>query len=66
LKEYSKTKEEILIGEGDIPWNSIFDFCETSGETEYYILEQENYPFPPLESVKRSLEGYRVLQAKRQ
>jgi sugar phosphate isomerase/epimerase len=65
MKEYSKAKEEILIGEGDVPWNALFDLCETTAATEYYIVEQENYPYPPLESVKRSLEGLKGLLAKR-
>ena len=29
----------------------VFDLCETLGGTEWYIVEQESYAYPPLECV---------------
>jgi len=59
LKEYSTTNDSALIGEGDIDWDEVFNVCETIGGTEWYIVEQESYAYPPLECVKRCLENLR-------
>jgi sugar phosphate isomerase/epimerase len=61
LKEYSATNDKALIGEGDVRWDVIFDLCETSGATEWYIVEQESYAYPPLECVDRCLQKLREL-----
>jgi len=57
LKEYAASDELALIGEGDMDWQSVFDVCETTGGTEWYIVEQESYKVPPVEAVKRCLEA---------
>jgi len=59
LKEYSATNDSALIGEGDVDWDELFNTCETIGGTEWYIVEQESYAYPPLECVKRCLENLR-------
>jgi sugar phosphate isomerase/epimerase len=64
LKSYSKTAGKTdprlgyrpLIGEDDIPWDEVFQACETIGGTEWYIVEYESDAFPPLEAVRRFLE----------
>jgi len=61
LKEYSATNDQALIGEGDIPWDDIFRLCETSGGTEWYIVEQESYAYPPMECVDRCLQNLRKM-----
>lgn len=55
LKEYSATNDKALIGEGDVPWTEVFSLCEGMGGTEWYIVEQESYAYPPLECVERCL-----------
>ena len=60
LKEYSKTKQA-LIGEGEVRWAEFFHLCETIGVTQWYIVEQETYPYPPLESVKRCLQALKAM-----
>jgi len=57
LKEYSKTNDKALIGEGDVRWRDVFRLCETVGGTKCYIVEQESYPYPPLECVDRCLKA---------
>lgn len=57
LKEYAHDKELVLIGDGDVAWDAVFDVVEDQGVTDWYIVEQENYPYPPLESCARSLEA---------
>jgi sugar phosphate isomerase/epimerase len=61
LKEFSPTNDKALIGEGDIPWDRIFELCETTGGTEWYIVEQESYAYPPLECVDKCLQNLRKM-----
>jgi len=61
LKEFSATNEKALIGEGEMKWKEFFRVCETMGGTEWYIVEQESYAYPPLECVKRDLENLKSL-----
>lgn len=59
LKEYSASNEKALIGEGDVRWDEFFSLCESIGGTEWYIVEQETYAYPPLECVHRCLQNLR-------
>ncbi len=61
LKEYSATNDRAIIGEGDVDWPAIFRICETSGVTEWYIVEQESYAYPPLECVERCLQALKAM-----
>jgi len=61
VKEYSASNPKALVGEGDIDWKQLFDVCETVGGTKWYIVEQEKYPYPPLESIKRCLDNLREM-----
>jgi sugar phosphate isomerase/epimerase len=56
LKEYSATNDKALIGEGDVPFSRIFDVCESTGGTKWYIVEQESYAYPPLECAERCIK----------
>jgi sugar phosphate isomerase/epimerase len=60
-KEFSKTRPNPLIGEGDVPWTRIFELCETIGDTEWYIVEQESYAYPPMECIDRCLKNLRAM-----
>ena len=61
LKEYSAARPEVLLGQGDVPWAQVFQVCEAAGSTEWYIIEQETYPVPPLECIRRCREALRDL-----
>jgi sugar phosphate isomerase/epimerase len=61
LKEYAKDNDKALVGEGDVPWDKVFQLCETIGNTEWYIVEQESYAFPPLECVDRCLQALKAM-----
>jgi sugar phosphate isomerase/epimerase len=56
LKEYSPD-DTAMIGEGGVNWKEVLALCEKQGKTEWYIVEQETYPYPPLECVKRCLDN---------
>jgi sugar phosphate isomerase/epimerase len=51
FKEYSSTNPNALLGQGDVQWQDVIRLCETSGKTAWYIVEQESYPFPPMECI---------------
>jgi sugar phosphate isomerase/epimerase len=59
LKSYSSTNDKALIGEDEVRWDDVFRLCETTGDTEWYIVEQESYAYPPLECVDRCLKALR-------
>ena len=61
LKEHSATNDQALIGEGEVDWSRVFDVCEKSGATEWYIVEQESYAFTPLECVDRCLQNLKKM-----
>ena len=61
LKEYAAADEKALIGEGDVQWEELFQLCESVGKTQWYIVEQESYAYPPLECVDRCLQSLRAM-----
>jgi len=61
IKEYSATKRDAIIGEGDINWKEFFAACEGVGGTEWYIVEEESGAYPGLEAVTRSLQNLRKM-----
>ncbi|HEY3289689.1 MAG TPA: sugar phosphate isomerase/epimerase [Anaerolineae bacterium] len=61
LKEYAAGYDKALIGEGQVNWAEVFRLCETGGATEWYIVEQESYAFPPMECVKKCRENLRKM-----
>jgi len=61
VKEYSATNDKALIGEGDVDWAEIFGLCETIGNTEWYVVEQESYAYPPLECAAKCLQNLRAM-----
>lgn len=65
IKEFSKTNKNALIGEGDIRWNDVFDICEKSNSTQWYIIEEEKDVLPPIKSVALSYYNFKKLQKAR-
>ena len=60
LKEHGG-KQGAVVGEGDVVWQRIFKLCETTGGTEWYIVEQESYAAAPLESIRQCLVNLRKM-----
>ena len=60
LKEHGG-KRGAPVGEGDVDWKQVFELCETTGGTEWYIVEQESYAAGPLDSVKACIENLRKM-----
>lgn len=61
LKAYSATNDKALIGEDDVDWAAVFRICDADPVTEWYIVEQESYAYPPLECVDRCLQALRAM-----
>jgi sugar phosphate isomerase/epimerase len=59
IKPFSPNPEAIL-GEDTIHWPSVFEFCETRGGTQWYVVEHETSRHP-LETVRRTYEKLREL-----
>ena len=63
LKDWSSDPAkgyQVLFGEGDAKWKSIFAAAESAGGVEYYLLEQEGSRYGELETAKRCLQAYRA------
>jgi sugar phosphate isomerase/epimerase len=60
LKEHGG-KPGACVGDGDVKWKEVFEFCETTGKTEWYIVEQEAYAGSPLDSVKKCVDNLRKM-----
>ena len=63
LKEHSATNSSAILGEGDVKWQEVFSLCETTGRTQWYIIEEEKDAYPPLKAVELCLQNYRKLRA---
>jgi len=62
VKEFSETNKKALVGEGDVNWKAFFALCKAVGQTEWYIVEQESYAYPPLECVQKCLRNLRKMK----
>jgi len=60
LKEHGG-KPGAAVGDGEVKWAEVFQLCETTGKTEWYIIEQESYAGGPLDSVKQCIENMRKM-----
>ena len=60
LKEHGGPPEAV-VGEGDVDWKKVFKICETSGGTEWYIVEHERGAGDAVENVKRCLDNLRKM-----
>jgi sugar phosphate isomerase/epimerase len=60
-KPWSKSNPKAVIGEDELPWKEIFEVCETTGNTQWYIVEYEVGGVPALEAVKNCLEGLKKM-----
>jgi sugar phosphate isomerase/epimerase len=57
IKEWSTTKKDAVIGEGEVKWPEVLQLCESVGGTEWYIIEEESGAFKGMEGIEKSLRG---------
>ncbi len=60
LKEHGG-KRGAVVGEGDVNWDEVFELCETTGGTQWYIVEHESHAGPPLQSVEGCIKNLRKM-----
>jgi len=66
LKDYSPETGKgyrVLFGDGAAPWKQIFQAVESVGGLEFYIIEQEGYSLPELETAELCLQNFRKMRA---
>jgi sugar phosphate isomerase/epimerase len=59
IKEFGGP-ENAVIGQGVMPWAQVFQVCETTAGTEWYIVEHETGP-DPIGNIKGCLDGLRKM-----
>jgi sugar phosphate isomerase/epimerase len=63
IKEFSATNKNAIMGEGDVRFAEIFKLCETTGRTEWYIIEEEpKTNNPPMTVIDLCLKNYRKMR----
>ncbi|MBM4031742.1 MAG: sugar phosphate isomerase/epimerase [Planctomycetes bacterium] len=51
-----------IVGEDKAPWPEIFALCETTGKTEWYIVEQDgSNKLSPLDTIKRVMDNLKKM-----
>ncbi len=61
VKDYSATKPQALLGEGDENWNEVLPIFKSKEGPRWFIIEQETYPFPPLECAEKCLRNFEAM-----
>ena len=59
LKEFGGP-ENAVIGQGVVPWPEVFQVCETTAGTVWYVVEHETGP-DPMGNIRGCLEGLRKM-----
>lgn len=58
VKDFSPTKPQALLGEGDEHWNEVIPILKGKNGPRWFIIEQETYPYPPLECAEKCLRNF--------
>ncbi|HYW79655.1 MAG TPA: TIM barrel protein [Thermoguttaceae bacterium] len=60
LKEHGGDAKAV-VGEGDVDWKQVFEICESTGGTEWYIVEHERGVEGAVENVGRCLANLKKM-----
>ncbi len=63
VKEFSATNPNAMLGEGDVNWKDVVKFFKSKNRPKWFIIEHENYPFPPMECAEKCLRNFEKLMA---
>ena len=63
VKPYSKKDPNAYLGADELDWPGIMTAAETSGGTEWYIIEYEKEGAPPVEALRANLERFKKLRS---
>jgi sugar phosphate isomerase/epimerase len=65
IKDFSATNKNAILGEGDVKFAEIFALCESSGKTEWYIIEEEDKTDKsPMTVIDLCLKNYKKLRGR--
>lgn len=59
LKDFGSSSQDLVIGEGKADWPEIFRLCETTQNTEWYVVETGGVDGLGFDIPRRSLEALR-------
>jgi sugar phosphate isomerase/epimerase len=63
VKDYSATNPKALLGEGDEHWDEVIPLLKGKAGVRWYIIEQETYPYPPLECAEKCLRTFEKMMS---
>jgi sugar phosphate isomerase/epimerase len=63
VKDFATTNPKALLGEGDEDWKQVIHVLKHQARPRWFIIEQETYPFPPLECAEKCLKNFAKLVA---
>lgn len=63
VKDFSSTNPKALLGEGDENWKEVIHILKHQARPHWFIIEQETYPFPPLQCAQQCLKNFAKLMA---
>lgn len=52
-------KDQKELGQGPVDYPAVFSAAEPAGAVEWYVVEQEEYHFPPMECARMNFEQLR-------
>lgn len=55
IKEFSKSNDKALIGEGDIDWKVVLPTLRDKGRNDWLVIEAESYATSPMDTIDKSL-----------
>jgi sugar phosphate isomerase/epimerase len=63
LKDYDAERQSFdpAVGDGSVPFREIFEVCESTGGTRWYIVEYEADAYAPLEGVEVCLRNLKAM-----
>lgn len=63
IKPYHPDNAQAYLGDDALDWPTILELCETSGATEWYIIEYEVEGIPPLQALGDNLRKFEAMNA---
>ncbi len=58
VKDHSTSNPKALLGEGDENWSEVMPLLKGKAGTKWFIIEQENGAYPPMECVEKCLRNF--------
>lgn len=62
VKDYTATKPDLMIGDGDMDWRSFFPVCSKIAGTEWFVIEHDSNPATNMADIADSLRRFDALK----